>query len=81
MTHRIRRIQQRLAPDDDPEDYVLEWVPDRPRGMRRATYQRLVDQLERLTEKRDAHLEPGLLRLLARLIPDDELADLLEVRT
>jgi hypothetical protein len=30
MAHRIRKLQARLAPDDDPDDYVLEWVPDPP---------------------------------------------------
>jgi hypothetical protein len=81
MTHRIRRLQSRLAPDVDVDDYVLDWIPARPRGMRRATYQRLVERLEQLNDKRDAYLEPGLLRLLARLMPDDELAELLKKQT
>lgn len=78
MAHRIRRLQARLAPDVDVDDYVLDWVPDRPRGMRRATYRQLVDRLERVNDKYDAYLEPGLWRLLGRLMPDDELADLLK---
>jgi len=41
-------------------------------------YRRLVDQLERVNDKRDAYLEPGLLRSLARLMSDDVLAELLE---
>ena len=81
MTHRIRRLQSRLAPDVDPNDYVIEWVPRRPRGMRRATYRRLVDRLERVNDKRDAYLEPGLLRVLERCITDDELAELLKEPT
>ena len=81
MAQRVRRLQKRLAPDDDPDDYMLDWVPDRPRGMRRATYRRLVGRLERVNDSRDAYLEPGLLRLLARLMPDDEIADLLKGRT
>jgi hypothetical protein len=44
--------------------------------MRRATYQRLVERLERVNNKRDAYLEPGLIRLLARLAPDDLLAEM-----
>ena len=75
LAHRIRRLQARLAPEDDPDDYVLQWIPDRPRGMRRATYRGLVERLERVRVKRDAYLEPGLLRVLARLAPDDELAE------
>jgi len=75
MAKRIRRLQAKLAPDADLDDYVLDWVPDRPSGMRRATYCRLVERLERVSDKRDEYLEPGLLRLLARLMPDDELAD------
>jgi hypothetical protein len=81
MAHRIRKLQARLAPDDDPNDYVLEWVPDRPRGMRRATYGRLVDRLEQLTEKRDAYLEPGLLRSMARWMTDDQMAAFLDLPT
>jgi hypothetical protein len=77
MAHRIRKLQARLAPDDNPDDYLIDWVPDRPRGMRRATYRRLVDRLERLNDKRDGYLEPGLLRVLARCMTDDQLADLL----
>ena len=46
--------------------------------MRRATYRRLVDRLERVREKRDEYLEPALLRLIARLMPDNELAALLK---
>ena len=66
MAHRIRRLQSRLAPGVDVDDYVLDWVPRRPRGMRRVTYGRLVDRTLRLIEKRDEYLEPGLLRVLAR---------------
>jgi len=66
MAHRIRRLQRRLAPDDDPDDYVLDWVPDRPRGMRQATYRRLVERLEQVNDKHDGYLGPGLLRTLAR---------------
>ena len=78
MAKRIRRLQTRLAPDEDADDFDIDWIPDRPRGMRRATYRRLVDQLGRVNGKRDAYLEPGLLRLLAQLMSDDELADLLK---
>lgn len=84
LTLRIRQLQKRLAPDDDPNDYVIDWVPRRPRGMRRATYRRVVCQLESLVDKRDAYLEPGMLRALARiarLAQDDELADMLSRRT
>jgi hypothetical protein len=78
MAQRIRKLQGRLAPDDDPNDYVIEWIPERPKGMRRATYRRLVDRLERVSNKRDAYLEPGLLRLLARCQTDDDLAAFLK---
>lgn len=78
MAHRIRKLQAKLAPDVDVDEYVLDWVPDRPKGMRRATYRRLADRVERVYDKYDAHLEPGLWRLLARLMPDDELADILK---
>jgi hypothetical protein len=78
MARRIRRLQKRLAPDEDPNDYVVEWVPDRPKGMRRATYRRLVQRLEQLVDKRDAYLEPGLLRLFARLLPSERLDKLLK---
>jgi hypothetical protein len=81
MAHRIRKLQARLAPDDDPDDYVLEWVPDRPQGMRRATYGRLVDRLEQVNDKRDAYLEPGLLRSMARWMTDDALAAFLKAPT
>ena len=78
MAQRVRRLQKRLAPDEDPDDYMLDWVPDRPRGMRRATYRRLVGRLERVNDSRDVYLEPVLQRLLERLMPDDELAELLK---
>ncbi len=78
MAYRIRRLQARLAPDVDVHDYVLDWVPDRPRGMRRATYRRIVERLERLHDKHDAYLEPGLLRSMARFMSDDLLDELLK---
>jgi len=78
MAHRIRKLQGRLAPDDDPDDYVLDWVPYRPKGMRRATYRRLVERLERANDKRDAYLEPGLFRVLARCMADDMLTEMLK---
>lgn len=84
MTYRIRKLQARLAPDDDPNDYVIDGIPRRPRGMRRATYRRLVDRLERVNDKRDAYLNLGILRALVRLerfAPDDELTDLLKSLT
>jgi hypothetical protein len=76
MAQRIRRLQARLAPGVDIEVFEIDWVPDRPKGMRSATYRRLVDRLEQVSEKRDAYLEPGLLRVLARC-PTDDLTDLL----
>ena len=78
MAQRIRRLQARLAPGVGMEDFEIDWVPHRPKGMRRATYRRLVDRLEQVSKKRDAYLEPGLLRAIARLMPDDELARLLK---
>lgn len=71
MAHAVRKIQQRLAPDVDVDDYVLEWMPRRPRGMRKATYRRLVDKAWRLIEKRDDYLEPQLLRVLTRCMKFD----------
>jgi len=78
MAHRIRKLQGRLAPDDDPDDYVIDWVPDRPKGMRRATYRRLVERLERANDERDAYLEPGLFRVLARCMTDEVLTEMLK---
>ncbi len=78
MVRRIRRLQTRLAPGVDVDDFEIDWIPDRPRGMRRATFDRLVGRLERVNDKRDAYLEPGLLRLLARFMTDDQLAELLK---
>jgi len=71
MTHRIRRLQARLASGEDVNDYDIAWIPRRPRGMRRATYQRLVATLEAIIEKYDAHLDAGLLKVIARLAPDE----------
>lgn len=71
----IRRLQKRLAPDEDVDYCGVDWVPDRPKGMREATYCRLVDRSIAAVEKRDAYLNPALLRLLARLMPG-ELEDL-----
>lgn len=76
MAHRIRKLQAKLAPDVDVDDYVLCRVPDRPKGMRQASYRRLADRLEMVYEKYDAYLEQGLWRPLAQLAPDDELDDL-----
>lgn len=81
MAHRIRKLQGRLAPGDDPDDYVIDWVPDRPRGMRRATYRRLVERLACVNDKRDTYLEPAMMRLLARWMTDEELAAFLELPT
>jgi hypothetical protein len=81
MVSRIRKLQARLAPHDDPDDYVTEWVPRRPKGMRRVTYRRLVERLERVNDKRDAYLEPGLLRVLGRFMTDDDLAAILKLPT
>ena len=81
VAHRIRRLQERVAAGVDVDDFVIDWIPDRPKGMRRATYRRLVDRLELLNDKYDACLEPGLLRLLLRLRGiDDELAEHLRSR-
>jgi len=71
MAYGIRKVQRLLAPAEDADDYLLEWVPRRPPGMRRATYRRLVDRALRLVEKRDEYLEPGLLRLFTRLMKLD----------
>ena len=81
LTRQIRRLQSRLAPDADPNDYVIDWVPRRPRGMRRATYRRLVERLEQANDRRDAYLEPGLLRVLERCMTDDDLAKFLKLPT
>ena len=81
LTKRIRHLQARLAPDECPDDYVVDWVPDRPKGMRRRTYERLVDRLLTVVDKRNAYLEPGLLRVLARCMTQGELDDLLKDQT
>ena len=78
LAHGIRRLQTRLAPDVDVDDFVVDWVQNRPKGMRQRTYGKLVDRLERLNGKRDAYLEPGLLRVLARCMTQGELDDLLK---
>jgi hypothetical protein len=78
MARRIRRTQHRLAPGEDADDYTIEWIPDRPKGMRQRTYGKLVERLEWLNDKRDAYLEPGLLRVLARCITQDQMDDLLK---
>lgn len=49
--------------------------------MRRATYRRLVDRLEHVNDKRDAYLEPGLWRLMERLLTEDDLAAFLDPPT
>lgn len=67
MVYGIRRLQKRLAPEIDPDDYVIDYIPKRPPGMRRRTYQRLKQRALALIDARDAYLEPGLLRLIARL--------------
>lgn len=77
MARRIRQIQGRLAPDDDPDDYTIDWLPARPKGMRRRTYERLAEKMVAVVDKRDAYLEPGLLRLLARYSSPEMLAELL----
>jgi hypothetical protein len=81
MAQRIRRLQARLAPGVDTEDFEIDWVPDRPKGMRQSTYRRLVERLERVNDKYDAYLEPDLLRLLARFMTDDQLEELLNAPT
>jgi hypothetical protein len=67
-----------LAPDEDVDDYVIDWVPNRPKGMRRSTYARLVERLEHANDRRDAYLEPGLIRLLTRCMTQEQLDDLLK---
>jgi hypothetical protein len=67
MAYGIRRIQRRLAPEIDPDDYVVEYVPNRPSGMRRRTYERLCNRVWALVEARDDYLEPGFVRMLAKL--------------
>lgn len=66
MAHRIQRLQRRPAPAIDVDDYVIDRAPDRLKGMRQATNRRLVERLERVKDKQDAYLEPGLLRVLCR---------------
>jgi hypothetical protein len=78
LTKCIRHLQARLAPDEDVDDYVVDWVPDRPKGMRRHTYAKLVERLEHANDRRDAYLEPGLIRLLARYMTQEQLDDLLK---
>jgi len=48
----IHRLQKRLAPDDDFGSWHPAEVPDeRPKGMRRQTYQRLLERLQGLQER------------------------------
>ena len=78
LTKRIRHLQARLAPDDCVDDYVVDWVPDRPKGMRRRTYAGLVQRLVHANDRRDTYLEPGVLRVLARLMTQEQVEDLLK---
>lgn len=63
----IRKLQWRLAPDEDDVD--VYWVPWRPRGMRRDTYRRLVERLTKLQQARDDIFAVQILGLMRKYGP------------
>jgi len=55
MAHRVLRTQRRLAPGEDAENFIVERVSDRPKGMRQRTYGKLVDRRSRSRRTSDVN--------------------------
>lgn len=67
----IAKLQRRLAGVEG--DFYPDWVPWRPRGMRRHTYRRLVERLTKLQQTRDDIFDFKIAGFMQRwgLLPED----------
>lgn len=75
LVRAIQRLQEKLDPEDTDGDFSPDYVPRRPRWMRRHTYRRLAERLDRLQQARDDIWNVRLLTFARRwgALPDDLL--------
>ena len=62
LWHKMSKIAQRLGDEPDPQ-----MPPDKPKGMRAATYERLLDAWHEAAERRDAVYDARIAAFVARL--------------
>ena len=64
----ISQAASRVSPKTEGAN--LDWFPRRPKGMRRATYQRIRAEAWKALGRYDEHQDKGLIRTLARIAPE-----------